>query len=511
MTFELLKDPIRADAQDASQGQAKREVAMEQIGNLPPKLLIGDNWVEAASGAQVEVRNPATDQVIGHIAAGDGVDIDRAVSAARSAFERQVWMGLGAATRGRILTRVADAIEREAEALAALETIDNGRPLPISRSFVKTGANAFRYYAGWCDKLPGASPNIDQPEAAYHGYVTQEPVGVAGLVIPWNGPFTSACLKVATALAAGCCVVLKPAEDASLAPLRLGQILLDAGVPPGVVNIVTGYGDKAGAALAEHPDVDKIAFTGSTAVGKRIAAAAAGNLKRVTLELGGKSPVIVCADANIAEAAAGVAMGTFRNSGQLCIADSRVYVHRGIMTDFVAALREFSANVTVGDGFDETAMLGPLISRRQHARVKALVDGALADGAIAEVGGSAIDGAGYFYAPTILSNINPDNPILREEIFGPVFTVLTYDDEEAVLAVANDTQYGLAAAVWTRDLSTAHRLSRRLQAGVVWVNCQLVLPQGMPFGGFKQSGWGKENDLQGLEAYLKSKSTIIKL
>jgi len=489
----------------------QRARAREFASRLQPKLLIGSDWKSAVSGEELEVRDPATEEVIGYIASGDVEDVDLAVAAARAAFERRAWIRLGAASRGRTLYAVADAIERNQEEFAALETIDNGMPLTLARSFVTRSADAFRYYAGWCDKLPGGSPDLNVGDVSYHGVITQHPVGVAGLIVPWNGPLTSASLKIATALAAGCSVVLKPAEDASLSSLRLGQIILEAGVPPGVVNIVTGLGSRAGAALAAHSDVDKIAFTGSTAVGRLILAAAAGNLKRVSLELGGKSPVIVCPDADLKAAAAGVSMGTFLNSGQMCIAGSRAYVHRSILPEFIAEMREFAQGVSVGSGFNEASMLGPLISQRQRSRVQSLVDNAVTQGSIAEVGGKVRQGSGYYFEPTILTNVRPTDPILREEIFGPVITVIPFDDENAVIADANDTPYGLAAAIWTRDLSTAHRLSRAVDAGVVWVNCQLVLPHGMPFGGFKQSGWGAENDYSSLEGYLKTKSTIIKL
>jgi phenylacetaldehyde dehydrogenase len=469
--------------------------------------LIDGEWVTAISGSSVEVRNPSTIALVGSAPDSGAADIDLAVKAARTSFEAGVWHGPSPAWRTRILLAVADLIEKRAAEISELETRNNGMPLALAQWLTNTGAETFRYFAGWCTKIHGDTSSISAP-GDFHAYTLREPMGVAALIVPWNVPFIMACNKVAVALAAGCSVVLKPAEETPLTALLLGQILMDAGVPKGVVNIVCGLGETAGAALAAHHDVDKIGFTGSTAVGRMIVRAAAGNLKKVSLELGGKSPIIVFADADLDQAAAGIARGIFTNSGQACIAGSRVFVHRDIQAALVDRLATLLGKLKVGDGFEAGVDLGPLISQRQLDRVASLVAGGISDGAQVIIGGSKIERRGYFFGPTILTAPRAGAPILREEIFGPVANVLPFADMAEVIAAANDTEYGLAAGIWTRDIGVAHRMAKKMKSGTVWLNCQLIADRSMPFGGYKQSGWGRENGLEGLDAFLQTKSVF---
>jgi acyl-CoA reductase-like NAD-dependent aldehyde dehydrogenase len=472
--------------------------------------LIEGRWQEAASGETIACFNPSSGSQIGSAPASSAADVDRAVSAARRSFESGAWTARAPNWRAQILQKVAALIDQQADEIAQLETRDNGMPITLARALVATGAETFRYFSGWCTKIRGETVQISAP-GDFHAYTLREPAGVAALITPWNVPFTMACNKIATALTAGCSAILKPAEETPLSALILGDILMQAGVPEGVINIVCGRGDVAGAALAAHPDVDKISFTGSTDVGRKIVVAAAGNLKRVSLELGGKSPVLVFPDADLDQAAAGIARGIFSNSGQACIAGSRIFVHQKIHDELAARLAVIARQMKVGDGFEAGVNLGPLISQRQLERVSGLVAEGVRDGSQVIVGGNRPDRPGYFFEPTILTAPRPGARILREEIFGPVANLIPFTDIDDVVRQANDTQYGLAAAIWTRDIGIAHRLARRVKAGNIWLNCQLVVDRSMAFGGYKQSGWGRENGLEGLEAFLQTKSVYAAL
>ena len=478
----------------------------------PRKMLVGGQWVEAASGKTFDTYNPATGEVLARVAEGDRADVDRAVKAARKAFEEGPWPDMLPAERASLLWKVADLIDKHREELAELETLDNGKPLLFSRIVdVPTAAATFRYMAGWATKVEGTTIPISRPGAKYFAYTLREPVGVAGQIIPWNFPLIMAALKLAPALAVGCTVVLKPAEQTPLTALRLGELIQEAGIPDGVVNIVPGYGETAGAALAAHPDVDKVAFTGSTEVGRLIVNAAAGNLKKVSLELGGKSPNIVFADANLECAIPGSANAIFFNQGQVCAAGSRLFVHKSIFDKVVEGVAEASTKFHVGPGINPSTTLGPLVSKEQLERVCGYLDSGLNDGAKATIGGRKISGPGYFVEPTILVDVRPEMKVVREEVFGPVVTAIPFSDPSEIVKSANDTHYGLASAVWTRDVSTAHKVAAKLRAGTVWINCYNVFDPALPFGGYKQSGWGRECGREALELYTEIKTVCAQL
>jgi len=478
----------------------------------PRKMLIDGKWVEAASGKTFETFNPANGEVLARVAEGNHEDVDRAVKAARRAFETGPWPAMSPSERGRLLLKLADLLESHLEEFAELETLDNGKPIFFSRIVdIPSAVEVFRYMAGWATKIEGSTIPISAHGGPYFAYSLREPVGVVGQIIPWNFPMIMASWKLAPALAAGCTVVLKPAEQTPLTALRLGELALEAGFPAGVINIVPGFGEIAGAALAAHPDVDKVAFTGSTAVGKLILGAATGNLKKVSLELGGKSPNIVFADANLKAAIPGAANAIFFNQGQCCTAGSRLFVHKSIFDEVVEGVAKAAKKYTIGPGLDPSTNLGPVVSQEQLDRVCGYLESGISEGARAMVGGHKRAGSGYFVEPTVLVDVKPEMKVVKEEIFGPVVTAIPFSEPDEVVNSANQTIYGLAAAVWTRDISTAHRIAAKLRAGTVWINCYNVFDPALPFGGYKQSGWGREMGSSALEWYTETKSVCAQL
>ena len=469
------------------------------------------------TGETISIINPATEEPIAEFADGGAPAVDEAVARARASFESGVWSGLPGNERAKILWRVADLIDEHAVQLAEIDSFNTGMPYMQAHMITGTCAEMFRYYAGWCTKLDGIAHDVQQTGGimgAYsnmHAYTLKEPYGVVGLIFPWNGPVFNFCAKLAPSLAASCSSVVKPAEETPLSALLLYRLLGQAGVPDGVVNLVTGYGYTSGAALAEHPGVDKIAFTGSTEVGKRIVQASAGNLKRVTLELGGKSPVLIYDDADIAMATTMASMGIFIHSGQGCICGSRIFAHRNVYDQVVEAVATMANSVQLGGPQDENALIGPLISEKQLNRVMGFIDEGRRDGVEVVTGGNRLDRRGYFVHPTVLTDVDPGMRLYQQEIFGPVVAVLPFDDDDEVVALANNSEYGLAATVWTKDIARAHRLAKRIQSGTVTLNCQMVFDHSMPFGGYKQSGWGYEWGRAGIESYLQTKTVYAQL
>ncbi len=473
------------------------------------KLLIDGQWADAASGKTFPVYNPATGEVMANVAEGDKEDINRAVQAARRAFETGPWAKMSPSERGQLIYRLADLIEKNADEFAQLESLDNGKPLTLARAAdVPLTIDHFRYMSGWATKIEG---NTIPVPGDYFSYTLRQPIGVVGQIIPWNFPLLMAAWKLGAALAVGCTIVLKPAEQTPLSALRLGELFMEAGFPAGVVNIVPGYGETAGAALAAHDDVDKVAFTGSTEVGKMIVRAAAGNLKKVTLELGGKSPNIILKDTDVQTAIAGAANAIFFNQGEVCSAGSRLFVDKSIFDQVVEGVAEQAKNIKVGPGFDPSTQMGPLVSDEQLARVTGYLQSGVSEGAKTVTGGQRSGERGYFVQPTVIVNANEQMKIVQEEIFGPVVVATPFDDLDEIAATANNTVYGLAAGVWTRDISKAHKLAKLLRAGTVWVNCYSVFDAALPFGGFKQSGWGREMGHEALNNYLETKTVTIGL
>jgi phenylacetaldehyde dehydrogenase len=481
------------------------------LAAIPRKLFIRGTWVDAAAGGTITVVDPSTGNEILEVAEGRAEDVDAAVSAARDAFDNGPWRRLTPSERGRVVWRIGELIEQYGEELALLETLDVGKPITASRTAdVPMSADYFRYMAGLATKITGDTVDISQP-GDWHGFTLREPLGVVGQIIPWNFPLLMAAWKIAPALITGNAVVLKPAEDTPLTALRLAQIISEAGVPDGLVNVVTGYGHTAGAAIAAHPGIDKVAFTGSTEVAREIVRAAAGNLKKVSLELGGKSPHIIFPDADLAKAIPTAVDAIYYNAGQSCTAGSRLYVHREVFQEVLDGVAEMAGRLKVGPGLDPATEMGPLISERQLERVAGYIEAGLADGAETLVGGSRRDGSGYFLDPTVLINTTPDMSVVRQEIFGPVLVAQAFEDVDEVVALANDSDLGLAAGVWTKDLGVAHRMVKRLRAGSVYVNCYTISDPALPFGGYKQSGWGREHAKDAIELYTEHKSVAIAL
>src|SRR5271163_1608862 len=494
---------------EKSTSGATSTAAVEFVKGPAKQLLIGGKWVPAKSGKTFVTVNPANEEVLALIAEGDKADVDEAVKAARKAYEEGKWSKIGPHQRARFLFKIADLIDQHADELAELETLDNGKAKSQALAIDVAGAaETFRYYGGWCTKLYGET-NPSDP--SMFNYTLREPVGVCGQIIPWNFPLLMAAWKLGPALACGNTVILKPAEQTPLTALRLGELILEAGLPEGVVNIITGFGPGAGSSIAEHPDIDKVAFTGSTEVGKIILKASAGNLKRVSLELGGKSPNIIFPDADLKQAAFGSMMGIFLNSGQVCCAGTRIFVQRDMYDEFVDQLTAFSKGVSYGNPLDPKTVMGPVVSKDQFDRVKGYLDVGRKEGAKVTVGGEAGKGKGYFVQPTVFTGVNNDMRIAREEIFGPVATAIAFKDETDAVLQGNDTEYGLAAAVWTRDVGRAHKVARALKAGTIWVNCYNQLDPISSFGGYKQSGFGRELGKHALELYSQIKSVYVKL
>jgi acyl-CoA reductase-like NAD-dependent aldehyde dehydrogenase len=476
----------------------------------PTGLLINGEFVAAASGDYFPVVNPANGKTIGYAWQAGKQDVANAVQAAVDAHADRRWRGKSADERGRILWRIGELLEREVEDLAARDTEQLGAPLSATRAMILGAAEAFRYYAGWCTKIHGITSDIQAPGLPAFGHTLRQPIGPVGLINPWNFPVLAVGWKLAPALAAGCTAVIKPSEETPLSTLRVGELVLEAGVPAGVVNVVTGDG-RTGAEIVAHPDIRKVSFTGSVTTGKRIVAQAASDLKRVTLELGGKSPLVICADADLDRAAQMAASVMWGNSGQVCVAGSRLFIERPIFDDMVERIAAIVRAITPGDPTEPGTMMGPLVSAKQLERVSELVESGRLAGATIVTGGRQIERDGFYYPPTLLTDVTPDMRVMREEIFGPVVCATPFDDLDSVMPQLNDTEFGLAAYIWTKDIRTAHRFASEIEAGAVFVNSFGGYHYALPFGGLKQSGWGREHGEDGLNAFLETKKVTYDL
>ena len=484
-------------------------ISKEELKIKPGKLFINGEWVDSVSGKTFDTLNPATEEILTSVAEGDRADIDLAVAAARKAFEEGPWKKTDARDRGKVLLKIMELIDKNREELALLETLDNGKPISETTNVdLPLVIDCFLYYAGWADKIHGETIPV---RGEFFNYTLREPVGVVGQIIPWNFPLLMAAWKIAPALACGNTVVLKPAEQTPLTALRLGEICQEAGLPDGVLNIVQGYGPTAGAALAEHMDVDKIAFTGAHTTGRIIMQAASKNLKRISLELGGKSPNIVFADSDIDSAVAGAMTGIFLNQGEICCAGSRLFLEKSIHEEFVDKLSNKAANIRVGNPEDAGTEMGAQVSKEQFDKILGYIDTGKQEGAKLVTGGERCGERGFFIRPTIFDAVDNNMKIAREEIFGPVVSAIPFDDVSEVVRQGNLSIYGLAAAVWTRDIKKAHRLARDLKAGTIWINTYNTFDAASPFGGFKQSGFGRELGVHALELYTQVKSVWVNL
>jgi acyl-CoA reductase-like NAD-dependent aldehyde dehydrogenase len=481
------------------------------------QAVLDDIRKRPGSGDVIQVIDPTTEEPITEFTDCGPEAVDEAAARAKASFEAGVWSQLPGRERAKIIWRIADLIDANAEEFAQLDSLNTGMPLMQATLQMSTVSEFFRYYAGWCSKINGVAYDVKTDGIAtdsfvdMHAYTLKEPYGVVGLIFPWNGPIFNASAKLAPALAAGCSMLVKPAEETPLSALLLDRLIHEAGVPEGVVNLLTGYGHTAGAAITAHPDVQKVAFTGSTEVGKEIVRASADNLKKVTLELGGKSPVLIFDDADMDKAILMASLGIFVHSGQGCVCGSRIFAQRGVYDQVVAGISMMANTFKLGAPSEEGCVSGPLISQKQLTRVMGFIDEGRSDGVEVVTGGYRLDRKGYFVHPTVLTNVDTSMRLYQQEIFGPVVTILPFDDEDEAVALANDTTYGLAATAWTQNVGRAHRMLKRLQAGSVQVNCQLVFDHDVPFGGHKQSGWGHEFGKEGIDMYMKTKSAWIQL
>ena len=491
-----------------------RPATREFLGTEHRNFIDGQ-WCAAVSGRTLAVIDPATGQTVSRVADSDAADVNLAVQAARRAFEQAAWQRMKPALRECLLHRLADLMAANIDILAELESVDNGKSVAVATAVdLPCAIDCMRFMAGMPSKLNGSTlkPSVPfLPDGELFAYANYPPVGVVGAIVPWNFPTLLLAWKIAPALAAGCTVVLKPAEETPLTALYMAKLAAEAGFPPGVINVVTGYGHTAGAAISGHSGIDKVTFTGSTEVGRLILQAATGNLKKVTLELGGKSPAIVLPDADLAIAIPGAASGIFFNHGQVCTAGSRLYVHRSRFDQVVEGVADIARNMKVGPGLDPGTEIGPLVSKIQQERVCAYIASGRDSGAEILAGGDSPAGDGFFVNPTVFVNTRPDMKIVREEIIGPVLVASPYDDIEEVIAQANDTPYGLGASIWSRDVSMIHKIAPRIRAGTVWVNCHNVIDAALPFGGFKESGWGRENGVEAVRAYTETQTIVISL